>query len=577
VQSSACPPGNVTKRNGRNVASVKDNKQLDAEEAQHLGEHPLSPPADEFDVIVVGAGWAGLYAIYELRRRGHSVYGFEAGAGVGGAWYHNRYPGARCDVESLEYSFSFDEGLQQEWHWTETYARQPEIRAYMNHVANRFELRRSIQLNTFVKSAVWDEEADRWTVTASTGDVVRARYVLLGVGGLSTILKPQIPGYDSFAGQIYFTANWPSEPVDFTGKRVGVIGTGSSGVQSIPVIAETAKHLTVFQRTPNYVMPSASAPMDPDYEAEWKAHYAEKRAFARHQSSNGINQPVIQRKTMDTPPEERERIYQELWDRGGLWILRSFSDILTDPEANKQAGAFVERKIADIVKDPKTAQLLTPKGYYFATKRLCTGTGYYETFNRDNVSLVDVGRDTGGIHRIEPGGIVTDEGLTELDIIVFATGFDAVTGSFTAIDIHGVGGRTLKDHWKDGAKTYLGMFAAGFPNLFLIGAPGNPGSVGNAVVALEMNIEWIAQLLDKVRAEGARRLEAEPAAEESWSEHVSELGWKTLYPTNPNSWYVGANVPGKKRQFLPYVGGFSRYDKEISEVAARGYEGISID
>ena len=524
------------------------------------------------DAVIVGAGFAGLYMLHRLRGLGLSARVYEAGGGVGGTWYWNRYPGARCDVESMDYSYSFSEELQQEWHWTERYAAQPEILRYANHVADRFDLHRDIQLETRVTSAVFDEAADRWTIETDRGDRVSAQFCIMATGCLSDAQVPEIPGLETFAGRWYHTGRWPHEGVDFTGRRVGIIGTGSSAIQSIPLIAKQAAHLFVFQRTPNFSMPAQNAPLDPGYERRVKGRYADFRREAR-ESRIGF---VVDRSgdsALAVPPEERRNEYERRWSRGGLGFSAAYADLLTDQDANDTAAEFFRAKIRSIVRDPAVAEALCPRDYPLGTKRLCVDTGYYATFNRDNVTLIDVRR--APIEAITPRGVRTREAEYDVDSIVFATGFDAMTGALLNIDIRGTGGLTLRDKWAAGPRTYLGLAVAGFPNLFTITGPGSPSVLSNMIVSIEQHVDWIADCLAHLREHGLRTIDATPEAQDAWVEHVNEVGHMTLYPLAP-SWYMGANIPGKPRVFMPYIGGVGVYRQKCDEVAAKGYEGFTL-
>ena len=531
-----------------------------------------APPARELDAVIVGAGFAGLYALHRLRGLGFSARVFEAGKGVGGTWYWNRYPGARCDVESMDYSYSFSDDLQQEWQWTERYASQPEILTYINHVADRFDLRRDIQLETRVTTAVFDETRSRWEVRTDRGDRVSARYCIMATGCLSDAQVPDFTGLETFAGRWYHTGKWPHEGVDFTGQRVGVIGTGSSAIQSIPIIARQAAHLFVFQRTPNFSVPARNVPMAPEYQARWKASYAEHRREAR-ESRVGFVVERNETSALEVPDEVRRREYEQRWNRGGLGFNATFVDLLTSQEANDTAAEFFREKIRGLVRDPALAELLTPRDYPLGTKRLCVDTSYYETFNRDNVTLVDVRR--APIEVITPEGLRTRERAYALDSLVFATGFDAMTGALLNIDIRGRGGLRLKEKWAEGPRTYLGLSIAGFPNLFAITGPGSPSVLSNMIVSIEQHVDWIADCLAYLRARGLAAIEATREAEDAWVTHVNEVGHMTLYP-RAASWYMGANVPGKPRIFMPYVGGVGTYRQKCDEVAAKGYEGFAL-
>ena len=524
------------------------------------------------DAVVVGAGFAGLYMLHRLRGLGFTARIFEAGKGVGGTWYWNRYPGARCDVESMDYSYSFSDELQQEWRWTERYSSQPEILKYINHVADRFDLRRDITLETRVNSAIFDEAANRWTVRTDRGHEISARFCIMATGCLSTTQQPTFKGLESFKGKWYHTGHWPHEGVDFTGQRVAVIGTGSSAIQSIPIIAAQAARLFVFQRTPNFSVPAHNAPLDPGYERAVKANYAEFRRQAR-ESRVGF---VVERNdasALEVSDEERTREYEARWKRGGLGFSSTFNDVLISKAANDTAAEFFRAKIRSIVRDPNVAETLVPKTYPLGTKRLCVDTDYYATFNRDNVSLVDLTKTP--IEEITPDGLRTTREVYHLDSIVFAIGFDAMTGTLLALDIRGCGGQTLREKWAEGPKTYLGVSVAGFPNLFMITGPGSPSVLSNMIVSIEQHVDWIADCLVHLRAHGLHRIEATVDAEEAWVAHVNEVGHATLYP-RANSWYMGANVPGKPRVFMPYVGGVGAYRQRCSDVAAKGYTGFSL-
>jgi len=523
-----------------------------------------------FDVVVVGAGFAGLFALHRLRGLGLAVRVYEAGDGVGGTWYWNRYPGARCDIESLEYSYQFDEDLQREWKWSERYATQPEILRYLEHVADRFDLRRDIELSTRVESAHWDEKSRSWTIRTDRGAAVSARFCIMATGCLSSANVPDIPGRDSFAGATYHTGRWPHEGVDFTGLRVGVIGTGSSAIQSIPLIAEQAARLTVFQRTPTYSIPAHNGPIDPDYEREVRADYKAFRARAAQQPF-GANFPLDERLALSLPPEELEREYERGWQRGGLGFFASFPDLILDRRANETAAEFVRKKIRSIVRDPAVAKKLEPT-QVIGCKRLCVDTNYYDTYNRPNVALVDLRDDP--IESIDATGIRTAHAHFDLDAIVFATGFDAMTGALFAIDVRGAGGLPLREKWAAGPRTYLGLATAGFPNLFLVTGPGSPSVLSSMVPSIEQHVEWISACIAWLRERGADRIEAGVEAEDAWVAHVNEVAHLSLYPTC-NSWYLGANVPGKPRVFMPYLG-FPPYVQKCNEVASRGYEGFGV-
>lgn len=524
----------------------------------------------ECDAVVVGAGFAGLYMLHRLRQLGLSAAAFEAGADVGGTWYWNRYPGARCDIESLEYSYQFSDELQQEWEWTERYATQPEILRYVNHVADRFDLRRDISFDTRVESAVFDEAECRWRVTTSAGRV-SCRFVVMATGCLSSANTPDFPGRDDFAGQTFHTGRWPHEPVDFSGKRVGVIGTGSSAIQSIPHFAAQAEHLFVFQRTANYSVPAHNQPLDPEIVATIKADYETFRAQNKlMQSGFGARIPRnLDQSALDVPVEERDSIYEARWQHGGLPFLGAFNDLLFSGEANDTAAEFVRQKIRDVVRDPAVAELLAPKGAV-GCKRMCVDTGYYETFNRPNVTLVDVSESP--IEEITPTGLRVGDEAYDLDCIVFATGFDAMTGALLKVDIRGRGGQRLGEKWAEGPKTYLGLQTAGFPNLFTITGPGSPSVLTNMLPSIEQHVDFIADCMQYMRERGVRVVEPSRDAEEEWVAHVNAVAGMTLLPTC-NSWYLGANIPGKPRVFMPYLG-FPGYVAKCEDVVAKGYEGF---
>jgi len=524
----------------------------------------------DFDAVVIGAGFAGMYMLHRLRGLGFTARVIEAGKGVGGTWYWNRYPGARCDVESVQYSYQFDPQLEQDWEWSERYATQPEILKYANHVADRFDLRRDIQFETRVTRATFDERDNVWLVETDRGDRLLARFVITALGCLSSPNTPKIDGLADFKGPTYHTGHWPHEGVDFTGKTVGVIGTGSSAIQSIPIIAEQAKHLTVFQRTANYTIPAHNKLLDPDYVREVKANYREMRRRAKMLPA-GIDLRINLASAIESPEEERRKQYQERWDYGGLGFVAAFSDLLLSAESNKTAADFVRAKIREIVKDPETAKALEPRNI-IGCKRLCVDTGYWATFNRPNVTLVDLG--DSAIERITPTGLSAKGKDYTFDCLVLATGFDAMTGALLRIDIRGRGGVSLKDKWSEGPKTYLGLTMAGFPNLFTVTGPGSPSVLTNMLPSIEQHVDWIADCLAAMRERGASVIEAEKQAEEAWVGHVGETAGNTLRSTC-SSWYVGANIPGKPRVFMPYIGGLPAYIERCEAIVAKGYEGFA--
>lgn len=532
-----------------------------------------SPARRRFDAVIVGAGFAGLYMLHRLRKLGLSVRVLEAGSGIGGTWYWNRYPGARCDVESLDYSYSFDDDLQQTWTWSERYATQPELMRYIDHVADRFDLRRDIQLDTRVAAATFDEATALWSLVTTTDETFEAPFCIMATGCLSVPNVPAFPGQARFRGPIYHTGTWPHDGVDFTGLRVGVIGTGSSGVQAIPVIAAEARHLTVFQRTAHYSVPAWTRPLAADEVAAYKAQYAEKREDARRSPLGIAGIPSPTKSALEDTPEERARVFEAGWRRGTTGFTRLYKDIVLDEAANALAADFVRQKIRETVKDPAVAELLLPTEFPIAARRLILDTDYYETYNRPNVSLVDVKR--APIETLTETGVQTTRAHYDLDAIVFATGFDAMTGALDKIDIRTSSGATLRAKWQDGPRAYLGLMAAGFPNLFLITGPGSPSVLSNMIHSIEQHVDWITDCLAHLRAHGLTRIEAEEAAEAAWVDHVTERANQTLMPRG-NSWYLGANVPGKPRVFMPYAGGTHVYRQTCEDVVAHGYRGFRL-
>jgi cation diffusion facilitator CzcD-associated flavoprotein CzcO len=524
------------------------------------------------DAVVVGAGFAGLYALYKLRSMGLSVRVFDSAPDVGGTWYHNRYPGARCDVESVDYSYSFSTELEQQWTWTEKYATQAEILAYINWVADKLDLRRDVTFSSRVTSARLEETTLRWTVTTDTGEVVTARFCLMATGPLSAAMTPDFPGLDTFAGQIYHTAHWPHEPVDFTSKRVAVIGTGSSGIQSIPIIAEQAEHLYVFQRSPNYSVPAGNRPLDTDELAEIKANYAERRRLS-WRSGGGSPHIAYPKPTMDVAAEERRKQFEKRWQLGGVLFSKTFPDQMIDPAANAEARMFYEEKIRGVIDDPAVADLLIPSDHPIGTKRICTDTNYFQTFNRPNVTLISV-RNT-PIEGVVATGIMTADALYDVDVIVLATGFDAMTGTLAKIDIAGRAGKRLRDDWEHGPRTYLGLGVDGFPNLFLISGPGAPAVLANMVLHAEAHVNWIADAIEHLDEHHYAAIEASPDAVDSWIAECAQRADATLF-TKANSWYLGANVPGKPRVFMLFLGGFAVYNDICAEVAEAGYKGFTL-
>jgi cation diffusion facilitator CzcD-associated flavoprotein CzcO len=526
------------------------------------------------DAIIIGAGFSGLYQLYCLRDRlGMSVQVLEQGGGVGGTWYWNRYPGARCDSESHSYCYSFSEELSKEWEWSERYPEQPEIMRYLNFVADRLDLKRDIHFNTRVTAATYDEAANRWRVTTDGGGTFTAKYLITAVGCLSTANVPKIPGLDSFKGQWVHTGNWPHEGVDFRGKRVGIIGTGSTGIQAIPEIAKTAKHLTVFQRTANYSVPARNAPLTPEFQRYVKSSHAEIREVM-HGTANGHPFVIEDRSVFDVTPAERQAIYEAAWDKGGLQFRATFRDLLMDKAANDTAAEFIRDKIRALVKDPATAEKLADIDHPYAAKRPPIDTDYFETYNQDNVALVDVRANP--IEAITPTGLRTQAAEYPLDIIVFATGFDAMTGPLLRMDIRGRDGLPLAKAWEAGPRNYLGLQVADFPNMFTITGPGSPSVLCNMPVAIEQHVEWITDCIAFMRQKKLERIEASADAVDRWVQHVNDAANATLLPQAHHSWYLGANVPGKPRVFMPYAGGMARYRRECDDIARKGYEGFAL-
>lgn len=533
-----------------------------------------------FDVIVVGAGFAGLAALRKMRDElGYSVRVFEAAGGPGGVWWWNRYPGARCDVESVQYCYAFSDELLQEWSWNERYATQPEILSYVDHVVERFDLAKDIRFNTRVTSAAFDERTARWTLETDQGERCSARYVIMAAGPLSTPNIPPFPGRDEFKGEVYHTGQWPHHPVEFKGKRVAMIGTGSSGVQAGPVIAEDAQHLYVMQRTPGHSIPARNRPLYLGEQEGVKARYKELRQAwnstpgATAWRSLPTDEVVVtgDKSALEVSDEERLETFERAWAYGGYALHRAFSDLLIDTRASTLANEFLHKKIGSIVKDPKTAELLKPRQYY-GTKRIILDSDYYEMFNRPNVTLVDLRSDP--IERLTPTGIKTRNASYKLDTIVFATGYDAMTGALTRMDIRGREGVLLRDVWDHGPVSYLGLMVAGFPNLFIVAGPQSPSVLANVIVANEQQVNWIGEAIRDLDAKGIATIEAKPEAQAAWVEHVNEVGQASIY-TKGDSWYVGANIEGKPKVFMPYIG-FPRYVAKCEEVRERGYEGFAL-
>ncbi len=525
------------------------------------------------DVMIVGAGFAGMYLLHKLRGLGISARVFDAAGSVGGTWYWNRYPGARCDVESINYSYSFDSDLEQEWTWSEKYAPQPEILQYANHVADRFNLWPDMQFDTRIDGAHFNEKENRWTVKTSKGDVVSAQHFVLAVGTLSAPKLPEIKGQESFKGNVYETMKWPHEGVDFTGRRVAVIGTGSSGIQLIPNIAEQAAQLTVFQRTPNFSVPARNRKLTVETTASAKAAYKAGYRQAARESGFGVPGPVATQSALEVSEEERQATFQAGWDSGTLIaMIGCYTDILVNKEANDTVADFIRAKIREIVKDPVIAETLCPYSHPVGTKRPCLDTNYYQTFNSPHVKLVDLLKTS--ITDITPKGINTTTENLEFDDIVFATGFDAITGSMVRIDIRGRDGVDLATAWKDGPATLLGLQVTGFPNMFTVTGPQSPSVLSNMMISIEQHIDWITDCISHMKDNGLATVEADKKAQAEWVEHSNEVGMSTLYPL-ANSYYMGTNVPGKARAFLPYIGGVGPYRKICDDIAAQGYKGFN--
>jgi cation diffusion facilitator CzcD-associated flavoprotein CzcO len=530
------------------------------------------PSDPELDVVVVGAGFSGLYLLHRLRGMGLRVRVLERATGVGGTWHWNRYPGARCDIESVDYQYSFDPELVKEWRWKERYAAQPEILAYLEHVADRYDLRRDITFGVTVESATYDDGTSTWTLTTDAGERVTARWCVMATGNLSTVKPPDIPGLDTFEGTWLHTGEWPAEPVELEGKRVAVVGTGSSGVQTITALAPQVDRLFVLQRTPNYSMPAHNRPLEQD---EWERiveDFAQRR-YLCETGDAGTPLPLPTTPAVEATPEERRARYEAGWAMGGISSLSfAFNDMFRDERSNAYAAEFAREKIRSIVKDPVVAEKLCPT-HHIGTKRTCTDTGYFETFNRDNVELVDLNDEP--IVEIVPSGIRTSERTIDVDVIVFAIGFDAITGAMTEIDVRGRGGLPLSQAWEDGPRTYLGLQVAGFPNLFMVTGPASPSVLSNMVVSIEQHVDWIADCIDHLRETGADTIEATEQAQDDWMAHVTDLASSTLYPKS-RSWYVGANIEGKPQGFTVYIAGCGPYREECERVVADGYRGFRI-
>ena len=532
--------------------------------------------AETFDAIIIGAGMAGMYQLYRLRELGLSVRVFETGGDVGGTWYWNRYPGARFDSESYSYAYSFSEELLEEWDWTEHFSPQPETLRYLNHVADKFDLRKDIQFNTRIASAIYNEPNNSWEVETEDGTRARARFLITAIGPLSAHTMPNIEGVDRFKGESCHTARWPHDPVDFTGKRIAVIGTGATGVQVIQEVAKTADHLTVFQRSPNYCAPLRNSPIPPESQAALKASYPEVFQIC-HDSHGGFMHLSDPRSALEVSDEEREAFFEKLYGEPGFGIwLGNFSDTMIDEKANALITDFMKRKIRARVNDPAIAEKLVPKNHGFGTKRVPMETNYYEVYNQDNVLLVDLLETP--IEEITQKGLKTTDAEYEFEMIIYATGFDAVTGAFDRIDIRGEKGEKLKDHWADGPHTYLGLQVVGFPNLLTLVGPHNAATFCNIPRCIEQNVEWVTELIRNMRANGQERISPRQESEDEWTKHVYETAEFSLL-TKVDSWFMGVNhnLPDKKPVFMAYLGGSPAYREKCDEETASGYKGFVVE
>ena len=532
-----------------------------------------------FDAIIIGAGFGGMCLLHKLREAGLRVKVFDSAGDVGGTWYWNRFPGATTDVEAVEYSYSFSKEIQQEWKWSSRYASQPELLRYAKFVAHKLDLYRDIQFETRVRSANYDESRNEWLIETHRNERFAARFCVMATGILSVPKKPDIPGIDVFEGGQLHTARWPVEPVSFKGKRVGIIGTGSTGIQCIPIIAREAEHLYVFQRTPNFSIPLRNGPLPEAYEQSVKSNYDVWRRMERESNTGWVAvdfepREPDRRSALEVTQTERTAEYEFRWQSGGLCFYNSFKDLFTDEQANRTVAEFVRGKIRETVRDPAVAEILAPRDYFFGAKRLCADTNYFDTFNRANVTLVDVSKSP--ITAFTQSAVCTDNASYDIDSIVFATGFDAVTGAMKGIDIVGTGGRALRDRWKNGPKTYLGLMSAGFPNMFIIGGPGSAFS--NYFVNIEVNAEWITECIRKMRAHGHARIQTSPEWEVAWHQAMNDVSDRTLFPKSAaETWFLHREAPGKPRTALMYLGGVRRFVSKLKSVAEKGYEGFTFD
>lgn len=525
----------------------------------------------ELDALIVGAGFSGLYMLHKLRQDGFVAHVVEKGSGVGGTWFWNRYPGARCDVPSIEYSYSFDPELEKEWRWTERYAAQPEILRYLEHVARRYDLMRDITLETCVTAARWDGKSNRWKVETDKGDTFDAQFLILGTGALSVPRMPDIPGLASFEGTVLHSAQW-DDSVDLAGKAICHFGTGSTGIQLVGEVAKVAGQLTVFQRTPNFAVPAGNHPLPRDYLDKLLPHYRQLRETART-SPLGWSHPTSPGSAKEDDPEAREQRLEQAWQAGTTGLLQAYEDLLFDEQSNAYAADFARRKIAALVKDPEKARKLTPQGYPLGSRRMCSETNFFDAMNRDNVALVDVREEP--VETVTADAVVTAKASYPADVIILATGFDACVGAIRAIDIRGRDDRAIRDEWDMGPRAYLGLAVEGFPNMFTITGPGSPSVLSNVVVSIEQHVEWISRCMVDMREQGASGIEADAAAERAWMEHAHEVAHSTLFP-KADSWYQGVTRDGRQ-VFMPYVGGVGAYRRKCDEIAAAGYQGFRLE